>query len=79
VHQRSPIEELRRIEGADADHSTLSATMVKLIYASRELEVKVYDSGARSGMFVVVLEGILESGDREGPIADPPEPTGERT
>jgi hypothetical protein len=79
MHQRSPIDELRSIEGANADHSALSATMVKLIDASRELEAKVYDSDARSGMFVVVLEGILESGDREGLIADPPEPTGERT
>jgi hypothetical protein len=79
MHQPSPIEELRRIEGARTDHGTLSATMVKLIYASRELEAKVYDSDARSGMYVVVLEGILESGDREGLFTDAVGPTGERT
>ena len=78
MHQRSPIEELRSIEGSRADHSMLSATMVKLIFASRELEAKVYDSDARSGMYVVVLEGILEPG-AEGPIAETHGPTGDRT
>jgi hypothetical protein len=79
MHPRSPIEELRSIEGSQADHSTLSATMVKLIYASRELEAKVYDSDARSGMYVVVLEGTLDIGDRERVFSDPHAPTGERT
>jgi hypothetical protein len=79
MHQRSPIEELRSIEGVNADQSALSATMVKLIHASRELEAKVYDSDARSGMYVVVLEGILEGGDREGLVADPHGTSGERT
>jgi hypothetical protein len=39
----------------------------------------VYDSDARSGMYVVVLEGTLDIGDRERIFADPHAPTGERT
>jgi hypothetical protein len=39
----------------------------------------VYDSDARSGMYVVVLEGTLDIGDRERIFTDPHAPTGERT
>jgi hypothetical protein len=62
---RSPLDDLRQIEGADPDPGLVSTTLVKLIYASREFEAKVFDSDARNGTYVVVLEGVLDISERE--------------
>lgn len=59
------IDELRGIEGAAPDLNALSAKVVKLILSSRQIEAKVYDSDPRTGVYVLVLEGILEIGERE--------------
>ena len=64
------IEELRSIEGADTDPSLLSATVVRLILSSRQIETTVYDSDARTGTYVLVLEGTLEIGEREQASGD---------
>jgi hypothetical protein len=62
---RSPLEDLRQIEGADSDPGVVSASIVRLIYASREFGAKVFDSDPRTGTYVVVLEGVLEINERE--------------
>jgi hypothetical protein len=72
---RSPVEDLREIDGVESDPGLVSATLVKLIYASREFVAKVYDSNAESGVYVVVLEGVLDVGDRgqdRGQTDEPP-------
>lgn len=70
---RSPLEDLREIEGADSDPGLVSASLVKLIYASRECGARVFDSDPASGTYVVVLEGVLERDQREvaAAAADP--------
>jgi hypothetical protein len=61
---RSPIEDLLGIEGAQSDPGLVSATIVKLIYASREFEVKLYDNDTQNGTYVVVIEGTLDIAER---------------
>ncbi|MCI0408041.1 MAG: hypothetical protein L0191_05650 [Acidobacteria bacterium] len=60
---RSPIEDLLGIEGAQTDPGLTSTTLARLIHASRECEVKIFDSDIRRGTYVVVLEGTLENGN----------------
>jgi hypothetical protein len=70
---RFPIKGLQEIEGAGIDPGLVSATMMKLIFASREFAVKVYDSDSRSGIYVIVLEGSVDVGRWER-VAAVPEP-----
>jgi hypothetical protein len=58
------MDEIRALETIQAEPGRLSALIVKLIFASREIEAKVYDSNPRTGNFVVVLEGVLDIGER---------------
>lgn len=58
------MDEIRALETIQAEPGRLSALIVKLIFASREIEAKVYDSNPRTGNFVVVLEGTLDIGER---------------
>ena len=54
------MDEVRALETTPAEPGRLSALIVKLVWASREIEAKVYDSNPRTGNFIVVLEGTLE-------------------
>ena len=54
------MEELPELEEASSGTGPLSARVARLILSSREITAKVYDSDARTGMYVVVLEGMLE-------------------
>ena len=58
------MDEIRALETIQAEPGRLSALIVKLIFASREIEAKVYDSNPRTGNFIVVLEGTLDIGER---------------
>ncbi|HZM71191.1 MAG TPA: hypothetical protein VFB95_12605 [Candidatus Cryosericum sp.] len=58
------MDDVRALETIQAEPGRLSALIVKLIFASREIEAKVYDSNPRTGNFVVVLEGTLDIGQR---------------
>ena len=58
--RRFLIDELRDIERTDSETGSLSALIERLIRSSSTIEAKVYDSDARTGMYVVVLEGLLD-------------------
>jgi len=67
---RFPIRSLRIVEKAKKDPGLLSETMGKLIYASQEMKVKIFDSDARNGAYVIVLEGVLNVGEWERALDD---------
>jgi len=60
--ERFPMKALQEIEGVGTDPGLVSATMMKLIFSSREFEVKIYDSDSRTGLYVIVLEGNVDVG-----------------
>jgi hypothetical protein len=58
------MDDVRALGTIQVEPGRLSALIVKLVWASREVEAKVYDSNPRTGNFIVVLEGTLDIVDR---------------